>query len=165
MRFTRHQRHEYEDTRLKRLAALRWQKKQRDSLPLFAAEIGAQQPDIDSVMARRVAAWRASQDSNRLHLADEWRRGRRHLATYDDETRQAALTYWNNHKWLPATPSYFNDMLHMLDTGRLVQEGGTLRAARTTITRAEAIAPELSPTPPMLPGLVRVKPAPRGPRP
>lgn len=57
MRFTRRPRCEYAVTDRKRAAAVRWQRRQRDSLPLLAPLIAEAQPGIDTVMAERVARW------------------------------------------------------------------------------------------------------------
>jgi hypothetical protein len=157
MRFTKQPRHQYEDTRRKRLAALRRQQRERESFPLIAAEIGEKQPDIDTIMAARVNKWAEWEDRQRQHKAAQWREGRQRLASFEDETRKAALAYWNNHKWLPGTPSYFLDMLHSIETGRLVRDGQTFRPARITVSAAEAIQEIGTSKPPMLPGLIRPK--------
>ena len=158
MRFTRQQRHDYEVTDRKRQAAARWQQRERESLPLLAAEIAAQQPAIDAVMAGRVDRWTETQKADRSHKAAQWREGRRKLDGMEPEARTAIMAYWNRHKWLPGTPVYFLDMLHSIEAGRLVRDGGTFRfASRGKASEAMQIDPARKP--PLIPGLVRQRPA------
>jgi hypothetical protein len=155
MRFKPQARHGYEDTRRKRLAALRWQQKERDSFPLLAAEIGRRQPGIDTIMAERIDRWNETQQANRDHKAAQWRQGRRTLDQMDPDTRRAILAYWNGHKWLPGEPSYFLDMLHSIQTGRLVRQADTFRFATGNTRAAEAMQIDPTRKPPMIPGLTR----------
>ncbi len=69
MRFKRHQRFSFEDTERKRAALVRKYRLERDSLPLFAAEVTAAQLPADQVMAERAAAWERQQQARRDHLA------------------------------------------------------------------------------------------------
>ncbi len=139
MRFTRRGRHEYEDTRRKRLAASRSQQRQRDALPLLAPLVAEQQPTIDQVMTYRAASWARSEQQSRDHRASQWREGRARLNDYAPDTRKTLLTYWNRHRWLPGDPLYLLDMLHMFDTGRLVRDGETIRPSEAQATKAKAI--------------------------
>lgn len=72
------QRHQFEDTTRKRAIVATKQKKERDSLPLFAEEIRQQQPDIDDVMRSRATLWNNQDASMRSFRAQQWRdvRGR-----------------------------------------------------------------------------------------
>ena len=162
MRFQKQERHDYEDTRRKRLAVLRWQQNQRDRLPLLAAQIEAGQPPVDAVMSGRVALWATTQQANRDRQAAQWRQGRQELARMEPEARRAILAYWNSHKWLPGTPVYFLDMLHSIRTGQLVPQGATFRFSSKAGSPAAA---EPDNKPHMIPGLVRQKPTAGGPRP
>jgi hypothetical protein len=166
VRFKRHERHEFEDTRLKRLAALRSQQRQRDMLPLLAAIVAETQPDIDTVMQQRAEQWARTEQDLRDRKAAKWREGRRQLDALDPETRRAATAYWNGHRWLPGDPSYLVDMVHGLTvTNRLIVEAGTVRAARSEITRAEVADVPQAHKPLLIPGLSRPKPATNGPKP
>ena len=158
MRFKRQQRHDYEDTRRKRLAVLRWQQRERESFPLLAAEIAKKQPAVDSVMSGRIDQWTATQQATRDRQAAQWREGRRELSQMEPAERRAILAYWNGHKWLPGTPGYFLDMLHSIRTGRLVRQGGTFRFATSNAKAAEAMQIDPAHKPPIIPGLVRRKP-------
>lgn len=55
------------------------------------------------------------------------------------------LDYWNAHKWLPGDPSYLLDMLHSYARDRLVIDKGQVRAARSIISPAEAVAASRQP--------------------
>ena len=155
MRFKRQARHGFEDTRRKRLAALRGQQRERDRFPLLAGEIAAQQPGVDQVMTDRAERWTAHEKAARSLRAAQWIEGRRRLAGLEPGTRAAALAYWNGHRWLPGDPGYLLDMLHSIETGRLVQDGATFRFARPTIRPEEAMQIEPTRKPPVLPGLTR----------
>ena len=140
MRFQKRDRHPFEDTRRKRLAAARRQQAQRDALPLLAPLIAETQPPIDQVMTNRAGSWAKSEQEGRDHRAAQWRQGRKRLDSYDHETRGALLGYWNGHRWLPGDPSYLLDMLHGFDKGRLILKAGKIESARVTISTAEATA-------------------------
>jgi len=127
----------YNVTDRKRAAARRWQKRQRDALPLLAALVAEQQPSIDQVMEDRERTWTRFEQSDRDQRARRWRSARRQLYSYDPATRRTLLDYWNGHRWLPADPSYLSDMLHGFQRGRLVIIDGVLQPARTSITIAE----------------------------
>jgi hypothetical protein len=155
MRFKKQDRHEYEVTRRKRLAVSRWQQRQRDSLPLLAAEIGAKQPGVDEVMSERIDRWATIQQANRDHQAAQWRQGRRELQQMEPKQRRAILVYWNGHKWLPGTPTYFLNMLHSIRTGRLIRQGETFRFATGNTSAAEAMQIDPTNKPRIIPGLTR----------
>ena len=138
MRFTRRSRCEYTVTDRKRAAALRLQRRQRDSLPLLARLIAETQPSIDEVMNARVSNWIVTMQRERDRRAASWRRARRALDGYEPALRRALLTYWNRHRWLPGDPSYLLDMLYGYETGRLVLDDGQIRPARVVIPVSEA---------------------------
>ena len=140
MRHTTRPRCEYTVTDRKRAAALRMQRRQRDSLPLLAPLIAETQPDIDEVMATRVANWIVCEQAERDRRARSWRRARQALDQHDPVTRRALLAYWNGHRWLPGDPGYLLDMLHGFRTGRLVITDGQVRQARIVIPASEAVA-------------------------
>jgi hypothetical protein len=158
MRFKKLIRSQFEDTRRKRLAALRSQRRERDRFPLLAEHIGAQQPDLDSVMTKRSKQWEKTETAGRKHRADKWREVRRLLATFDPETRRAIRFYWNNHRWYPGDPSYFGYVLKSVQDGRLIRDGETLEPTSITIPVSQAIDRIEGPAPAkplMLPGLRR----------
>lgn len=140
MRFTRRPRSQYAITDRKRAAAVRWQQRQRDSLPLFGPLIAEAQPGIDAVMADRVETWNRTEQDWRNRRANQWRRARRALESHDEEIRSALLAYWNGHRWLPGDPAYLLDLLHGFSTGRLVLERGQVRAALVEIPVEAAVA-------------------------
>jgi hypothetical protein len=140
MRFTRRPRCGYTVTDRKRAAALRLQRRQRDSLPLLPPLIAETQPSIDEVMTARVSNWILTIQRDRDRRAACWRRARRALDETEPTRRRALLTYWNCHRWLPGDPSYLLDMLHGFETGRLVFDDGQIRPARTVIPVGEAVA-------------------------
>jgi hypothetical protein len=140
MRFTHRPRCDYTVTDRKRAAALRLQRRQRDSLPLLAPLIAETQPSIDEVMNARVSNWIVTMQRDRDRRAASWRRARRAIEEHEPALRRALLTYWNSHRWLPGDPSYLLDMLHGYETGRLVADGGQIRPARIVIPVSEAAA-------------------------
>ena len=141
MRFAQRPRCPYLVTDRKRAAASRLQRRQRDALPLLAPLIAETQPSIDFVMTERVAAWTKTEREERDRRARAWRKARRALdADHDPDTRRTLLDYWNAHRWLPGDPSYLLDMLHGYAKGRLVIDDGQVRAARSIISPAEAVA-------------------------
>jgi hypothetical protein len=140
MRFARRPRCDYTVTDRKRAAALRLQRRQRDSLPLLAPLIAETQPSIDEVMNARVSHWIVTTQRDRDRRAASWRRARRAIEEHEPALRRALLTYWNSHRWLPGDPSYLLDMLHGYETGRLVLDDGQIRPARIVIPVSEAAA-------------------------
>lgn len=140
MRFTTRPRCEYTVTDRKRAAALRLQRRQRDKLPLLASLIAETQPGIDEVMTTRVANWISWEQADRDRRARSWRKARQALDQQDPATRRALLAYWNGHRWLPGDPGYLLDMVHGLQTGRLVITDGQIRQARAVIPASEAVA-------------------------
>jgi len=137
MRFKRLARTPYIVTDRKRSAARRWQMRQREATPLLAVLVAEQQVPIDDVMAERVKAWAATEQSQRDMRARRWRAARRILALYAHNNNRALLAYWNNHRWLPGDPGYLLDALHRFETGRLVIVGGVIVPARAVISAAE----------------------------
>jgi hypothetical protein len=119
MRFQRHVRHVYEPTDRKGAAILRRQRKERDALPLFAAEIASGQLTVAEEHRLRTLAWEKSQREWRARLAREWRQARAELVTFPPAEREQLLRHWNRHRWLPGTPGYLLNMLHRHRTGRL----------------------------------------------
>ena len=147
MRFACRPRCEYIVTHRKRLAAARWQQRQRDCLPLLGLLIAETQPSIDDVMDRRVQCWVVTEQANRDRRAGQWRKARRDIADRDRKVQRALLTYWNQHRWLPGDPSYLLDMLHGFDRGRLVLVDGEIVPYRVVIPVSEAIAAFGNPKP------------------
>ncbi len=119
MRFQKSLRYDFVDSPRRRSAVVRALKKERDSYPLFADQIAAEQPDVDTVMNARRIAWIKKEKHSRQLCADKWREGRRRMMQYPEPVRKKLMDYWNNHRWLPGTYVYFLDMMHMYDTGTL----------------------------------------------
>ena len=140
MRFTGRPRCEYAVTDRKRAAAVRWQRRQRDSLPLLAPLIAETQPGIDAVMEEWVACWSRLEQDWRDRRARQWRDARRRLDGHEPATRRALLAYWNGHRWLPSDPGYLLDMLHGFEIRRLVLVEGQIRPAVATIPVSAAVA-------------------------
>lgn len=118
MRFKRLTRYTFEDTARKRAALARKQRRERESLPLFAEAIAAEQPSADDVMQLRAERAERQQAQDREHRAAEWRRARARLASYPQPLRAQLRTYWQGCGWT-ADPSYLLSMLRMFDQGRL----------------------------------------------
>ncbi len=137
MRFKQLARTPYIVTDRKRSAARRWQMRQHEATPLLAVLVAEQQVPIDEVMAERVKAWAATEQSQRDMRARRWRAARRILALYAHDINRALLAYWNNHRWLPGDPSYLLDALHRFETGRLVIIDGAIVPTRVVISVAE----------------------------
>ncbi len=130
MRFKRQLRYDYTVTDRKRAAALRWQRRQRDALPLLGQLIAETQPSIDEVMDTRISTWITSQQRERDRRAGLWRKGRRLLDAHPPTIRSALLANWNKDRWLPGDPTYLLDMLHRFNIGRLIlMEAGPTEAA------------------------------------
>ena len=91
-------------------------------MPLLAELIAAQQPTIDEIMLRRAEDWIRHEIADRARRARMWREGRLRLAGMGDNLRPLVLSYWNNHRWLPGDPLYLVDMLHSIETGKLVPD-------------------------------------------
>lgn len=140
MRFKRQLRYDYTVTDRKRSAASRWQRRQREALPLLGELIAETQPSIDEVMDTRVSTWITSQERERDRRADLWRQGRRGLEAHPPTIRSALLAYWNKDRWLPGDPTYLLDLLHGFSTGRLVLKEGSIQPARITVFRSESLA-------------------------
>lgn len=89
MRFTpRPDYGQFQDAPRKRAAAERRQQRQRDALPLFAAEIAERQPTIDDEMRRRAAEWDRDERAERDRLAKRWRSIRAAIAALPPAQRQ-----------------------------------------------------------------------------
>jgi hypothetical protein len=121
MRFQRHGRYEFTDTPRKRLAFFAKQRRERESLPLFAEEIAQQQaerPGVDEVMQQRAESFAKSEQGWRDRRAGEWRKARKKIAAYDDASRSVIRKFWNEAPY-PATPEYLLCMLHDIEKGRI----------------------------------------------
>jgi len=92
-------------------AARRALKRQRDKLPLFAAEISAGQPTAEERIRYydELNLKRIKEDRNRV--AGQWIRGRMMLSKMSQVNQEAFLEYWNHHWIGPRTALYFVDLL------------------------------------------------------
>ncbi len=147
MRFKRQLRYDYTVTDRKRSAAIRWQRRQRDALPLLGELIAETQPSIDEVMDTRVSTWITSQQRQRDRRAGLWRQGRRELEAHPPTLRSALLSYWNQDRWLPGDPTYLLDLLRGFSTGRLILKDGSIQPACITVFRSESIGVVETPKP------------------
>jgi len=77
------------ETDRKRTAVLRAQKRERDRLPLFAADIARSQPTVDEIMLNRALAWALDEQAERDRLARCWRIIRRDIAALPQRQRRA----------------------------------------------------------------------------
>ena len=101
----------YGDTSRKRAAFLRKQRLDRESLPLFAAQIAARQHGVDEEMARRAEWWDDYERDRRDQRAARWREARARLFALDDAPRHTVRALWRTCPY-PADPASFADMLH-----------------------------------------------------
>ena len=108
----------YRETSRKRAAFLRKQRLEREALPLFAAQIGARQHDVDEEMARRAVWWGDYERDRRNERAARWRQARARLFALDDRLRLTVRELWRTCPY-PADPASFADMLHQIAVGRL----------------------------------------------
>ncbi len=118
MRFSRAGFHEFRDTYRKRLAFLRKQLRERESYPLFADQIAAEQIDVDAEMAERRAIWNKENTAQRAARAMAWRKARAKLAAYPHPERRELLAYWQRCS-LPGDPEYLLSVIHSHVHGRL----------------------------------------------
>jgi len=90
MKFRRRPRYgPFVETDRKRAAVLRAQKRERDSLPLFAADIARSQPTVDEIMLDRALEWALDEQAARDRLARRWRIIRRDIAALPQSDRRA----------------------------------------------------------------------------
>lgn len=118
MRFKRRDRFAFSDTPRKRAALERKQRMEREAMPLFAAQVAAEQSSADDIMSARAQAWERAEREGRARDAADWRRARAKLAGYPAEVAGALRAYWKSCQW-PGTAIYLLSMMHMFDTGRL----------------------------------------------
>lgn len=126
MRFSRTGFHEFRDTYRKRLAFVRKQLKERQSYPLFADQIAAEQIDVDTEMAERRAIWNKDLAHQRAQRASAWRKARAKLAAYPHGERRELLAYWQRCA-LPCDPEYLLSMIHSHANARLDMNPSVVR--------------------------------------
>lgn len=108
----------HEDTPRKRAAYLRKQRRECESLPLFASVVESQQPDVDTEMARRAERRDEDERRSRAARAAQWREVRARLLALDPTQRRTIRTLWQDCPY-PADPSYLGDLLHQIAVGRI----------------------------------------------
>jgi hypothetical protein len=119
MRFRRWHRPEpYRDTSRKRAAFHRKQRLEREALPLFAEHIADGQHDVETEMARRAVWWDEAERERRRQRAATWRKARVRLFALPNALRRTVREIWRDCPY-PADPSYFADLLHQIDVGRV----------------------------------------------
>lgn len=119
MRFRRWHRPEpYGDTSRKRAAFLRKQRLERETLPLFAADIAAGQHSVDEEMVRRAIWWDETERERRSQRAAWWRKGRARLFALPDPLRHRVREIWRTCPY-PTDPASFADFLHQIAIGKL----------------------------------------------
>ena len=111
----------FEDTSRKRAALSRKQRLEREALPLFSDQIAVEQPAVDAVMHERAIDWMDAQRARRRDRAARWRDVRWRLFALDGALRAKVRRLWRNCPY-PADPSYFADLLHQIERGRLDPE-------------------------------------------
>ncbi|WP_299913076.1 hypothetical protein [uncultured Paracoccus sp.] len=117
MRFIKSTRHPFTDSARKRAALIRKQKTEREAMPLFAAEIAADQRSSDDVMQTRAENWAASEARRRQRRAERWRQARREIDAMPPRMRRKVRAAWDGAPY-PADPVYLLDFLHELRVGR-----------------------------------------------
>lgn len=118
MRFDRYYKGEFADTERKRAALKLRQRREVAALPLFAEDVKAAQPTIDSIMQDRSTRFAQGLAIDRKRVADKWLCARYLLSKLPTSDAQMLRDYWQNCKW-PGTPSYFMTMLDMFNRGDL----------------------------------------------
>lgn len=108
----------YEETARKRAAFLAKQRREREALPLFDAQIAAGQHSVDEEMARRAIWWPEQQQDGRDQRAARWRDARARLFAFDDEARRLIRGMWRTCPY-PADPASFADLLHQVAVGKI----------------------------------------------
>lgn len=126
MRFTKRARIPFVRTERKDAALRRKQRLERESLPLFAEEIGQAQPSVDQVMSARERHWIEGEQRDRADRAAQWRAVRREINALPGHQRRLFLAFWNAHRWFPGDPSYCSMALHSYKQGRYVEFDGEL---------------------------------------
>lgn len=117
MRHKKWPRYSFNDTPRKRGALRRKQQREREALPLFAAQIAAEQPTEDDVMEARAAAWAEFEIRDRKRRAANWREARRRLAAHPKAEAADLRAAWDRAPY-PADPVYLLDFLHGYSVGR-----------------------------------------------
>lgn len=108
----------FEDTSRKRAALMRRQSLEREALPLLADQIAETQRSPDEEMARRAVGWDRYQEASRDGRAERWRAARARLFALPEALRRRVHDLWRSCPY-PADPSYFGDLLHQIDVGKL----------------------------------------------
>lgn len=117
MKFKRYERVPYEDTSRKRAAVKASQRREREAAPLFAAEIAAQQPSVDTVTVAKQRAFEEWQQERRDNQARGWRKARLRLAAFPEDQRRKIRALWLDAPY-PADPVFLMSMLSDLERGR-----------------------------------------------
>lgn len=118
MRFKKTPSFQFTDTPRKRAALRRKQCREREALPLFAAQIAEEQPGEDEVMAGRAVLSAAQEARWRDNRAAQWRKARRMIDVLPDQDRRAMRRVWDCAPY-PADPSRLLGVLHSYSLGSL----------------------------------------------
>lgn len=118
MRFKKTPTFKFTDTPRKRAALRRKQQRERDSLPLFAAQIAEEQPSEDAEMARRAVLSDTQEARWRSDRAAAWRQARRMIESLPAEEAQAIRRVWDCAPY-PADPSRLLGVLRSYSLGKL----------------------------------------------
>ncbi len=135
MRFKTWPRHAFTDTSRKRAALRRKQRREREALPLFAAQIAQEQPSEDQVMKERAQAWSEQEIRDRNARAKKWRDARRQIASLPDDARRAIRRVWDCAPY-PADPDRLLSVLHSYSLGRIDLNRPPFPLSRTDSTGA-----------------------------
>ena len=118
MRFKRTPTFAFTDTPRKRAALRRKQQRERDALPLFAAQIEEEQPSEDEEMARRANLSDTQEARWRADRAAAWRKARRMIDSLPTDEAQAIRRVWDCAPY-PADPSRLLGVLHSYSLGKI----------------------------------------------
>ena len=119
MRFKPYGRYAYEWTQRKEAAAVRRLRREREAYPLFAEQIGEQQPSIDDIRERRLAQSAKTECAMRARQAASWRAVRARFFAIPASDRAELLRYWNAHRWFPGEPTHLNYLIGKYEKGGL----------------------------------------------
>lgn len=88
----------FRDTDRKRAGVLRKQRAERDAYPLFATQVAAEQPSVDSVMEKRRVLAMSSLTSQRDFNAKWWRKARAKYFELSQEEKAQVRDRWQ--RWV-----------------------------------------------------------------
>ncbi|MBV7300228.1 hypothetical protein [Enterovibrio paralichthyis] len=112
MKFNRYIPFNFKWTSRKAAAAERKLAKERECMPLFAAEIAENQPSLDAIRSQRESYFCQREIDDRLQRAKEWRHARSLLFALPYSHRAVIRFWWNSHAFLNHEPHYLANMVN-----------------------------------------------------